>query len=254
MPDETASARIARLLIRARREHRQVELGALGVELATAEDAYRAQDEIARALGFFANERPSAWKVGASKPGATPIAVPLPPRGIVASPAQFEARTFHSIRIEAEIAFRFGAGIATARDHDDWRRWIDALVVTIEVVDTRIADSDRASALAKLADAQQHGALVIGTSIPRRDLDWKRLRAIVRRNADVVADTRGGHPLGDPSALLPWFVRHVAARGYDVRAGDLVTAGTWASIVPASPGDTVDVEFPEIGSASARFD
>lgn len=253
MADDTASARVAQLLIQARREHRQVELGALGVELVTAEDAYRAQDEVTRALGFFANERPCAWKVGASAPGATPIAVPLPPHGVVTSPARFAARTFHSIRVEAEIAFRFGVGVATARDQDDWRRWIDALVVTIEVVDTRIADQ-RASAFAKLADAQQHGALVVGTSIPRRDFDWSTLRAIVRRNGEVAANTRGGHPLGDPSVLLPWFVRHVAERGYDVRAGDIVTAGTWAGMVPASPGDTVAVEFPDIGSASARFD
>jgi 2-keto-4-pentenoate hydratase len=201
-------------------------------------------------MGWFAVARPTAWKAGAGKPGDTPTAVPLPPAGVVQSPARFPSGTFHGIRIEAEIAFRVGDDVARG---EDWKRWIDALVVTIEVVDTRIADVERASALVKLADAQQHGALVVGSAIPRRDLEWASLRAIVRRNGKVVADTRGGHPLGDPSVLLPWFVRHVATRGFDLRAGDLVTAGTWVGIVAAEEGDTIEAEFEDVGSASAAF-
>ena len=242
--------RLADLLIRARRDRRPFDAAEIGGELAGADEAYRVQDAVAAAMGWFPGARPTAWKVGASKPGDTPIAVPLPTQGVVSSPARFPAGSFHSIRIESEIAFRFGSGVARG---DDWKSWVDELCVTIEVVDTRIADIANASALVRLADAQQHGALVVGTAIPRRDLDWAALRAIVRRNGNVVADTRGGHPLGDPSVLLPWFVRHVAARGHELRAGDLVTAGTWAGMIPALPGDAVDVEFQDVGSATVTF-
>ena len=250
MQDDPIARRLAALLIRARREHRRFDLAELQGDLASAEEAYAVQDEVATAMGWFGAGRATAWKAGASKPGDTPNAVPLPPAGVVTSPAQFAAGTFHSIRIEGEIAFRFGAGLGRG---DDWKAWIDELVVTIEVVDTRIADVDSASPLVKLADAQQHGALVVGSAIPRRDLDWRNLRATVRRNGETVADTRGGHSLGDPSVLLPWFVAHATARGRDVRAGDLVTAGTWTGVVAARPGDAIDVQFEGVGSASARF-
>jgi 2-keto-4-pentenoate hydratase len=242
--------RLTELLIRARREHGQFAMAEVGGDLASADEAYRVQDEVAAVLGWFAGARASAWKVGAAALGETPVAAPLPPKGIVASPARFPRDSFHSIRIEAEIAFRFGND---AGQGDDWKRWVDALVVTIEVVDTRIADVERATALVKLADAQQHGALIVGSAIPRRALDWASLRAIVRCNGKVVADVRGGHPLGDPSVLLPWFVRHVAARGKDLRAGDLATAGTWAGAIPAQPGDAIDVEFEGVGRAAAAF-
>jgi 2-keto-4-pentenoate hydratase len=242
--------RLTELLIRARRERGQFTMAEVGGDLRSAEEAYRVQDEVAAALGWFAGARPSAWKVGAGARNETPVAAPLPPAGVVTSPGQFARDSFHSIRIEAEIAFRFGDGAARG---DDWKRWVDALVVTIEVVDTRIADVERATALVKLADAQQHGALIVGSAIPRRDLDWASLRAIVRLNGKVVADQRGGHPLGDPSVLLPWFVEHVAARGFDLRAGDLVTAGTWVGIVAAGEGDTIEAEFEDVGSASVAF-
>ena len=247
--------RLTDLLVEARREHRQFRLADLGGDLATIEEAYRVQDRVATALGWFELKRASAWKAGASAPGATPIAVPLPPSGVIESPARFPRGTFHSIRIEAEIAFRFGDGVTPARaESEPWTAWIRELVVTIEVVDARIADGDRASALVKLADAQTHGALVVGSALPAGALDWSRLRAVVRRDGDVVADTRGGHPLGDPSVLLPWFVRHVAARGADIRAGDIVTAGTWAGMIPAHAGDAIDVAFEGVGHAQARFD
>ena len=35
--------------------------------------------------------------------------------------------------------------------------------------------------------------------------------------------------------------------------GDLVTAGTWAGILPAAPGDRIDVEFDGIGHATVEF-
>lgn len=239
---------VAERLVRARREHRQIDIEALGGELPSAA-AYRVQDAVAAAMGWFAATRPAAWKVGGS-PGGTPFAAPLPQEGVLPTPARFARNRFHAMLIEAEIAFRFGEGVGRGAA---WTSWIDELVVTIEIVDSRIADGLRAPPGLKLADLQLHGALVVGSAIPRRAIDWSTLRAVVRRGGEVVADTRGGHPLGDPSVLLPWFVEHVAARGYDLRAGDLVTTGTWAGVVEATSGDTIDVEFEGVGRASATF-
>ena len=246
--------RLADLLVAARRERRQFDVAAIGGDLASVEQAYAVQDRVGEALGWFAHERARAWKAGADAPGATPYAAPLPPRGIVASPARFAAGSFHSIRIEAEIAFRFGEDVAAAKRSSDWTAWIDALVVTIEVVDGRIADVGRASAPVKIADGQQHGALVVGSSTPYRALDWSGVHAIVRRNGAVVADVRGSHRLGNPGVLVPWFVAHAEARGCRLVAGDLVTAGSWVGMLEAAPGDTVDAEFEGIGRATAVFD
>lgn len=247
------SDRLADLLVAARNSRRQLSLADLPALPANAEEAYRIHDRVADALGWFRDGRVTAWKVGAASADAMPIAVPLPP--IVRSPARFPAGMFHSIGIEAEIAFRFRDAVDAAGPGDrfDCETFVDQLVVTIEVVDSRIKESGKAPPLLKLADAQSHGALVVGDAIDWQPIDWRTLRAVVRRNGSLVADTRGGHPLGDPTLLLPWFVRHVAQRIGGVRAGDLVTAGTWVGIVPAQPGDAIEAEFDGVGRVEVRF-
>ena len=252
-----ATIPLAELFIAARRDHRRFSLDAAAGEPRTADDAYRVQDAVARALGWFDAARPSAWKTGAPDRAAVPIAAPLPAALLRMSPARFDAREFHTIGIEAEIALRFHSDVDAAlagAPGFDWAAVIGDMRVGIEVVDSRIDDAGSAPALLKLADFQQNGAYVIGTGVPYRGgVDWASQRARVLRNGAVIADTRGGHPLGDPTWLLPWFVRHVEARCGGVRAGDLVTLGTWAGLLPAACGERIHVEFDGVGQASVDF-
>jgi 2-keto-4-pentenoate hydratase len=219
------------------------------------EDAYAVQDAIADEFGWFATSRPRAWKVGAGSREATPSAAPLPARGIVESPATFTAGAFHRRFIEGEVAFRLRAAVADRADVESVANAIGEWLVTIEVVDPRYADMEAAAPTLRLADQGLHGALVVGSDpLFPRDVAWTSLEARVLRNGGVVRQTRGGHPLGNVLVLLPWLARHAAARGMPLEEGDLVTAGTWTGVVEALPGDAIDVEFPAIGRASARFD
>jgi len=220
-------------------------------------DAYAVQRAVADEFGWFA-ARPTAWKVGASSRSATPNAAPLPARGVHESPATFARGTFNRILIEGEVAFRLQSALSADVDADDTQvisAAIGELVVTIEVVDPRYRDYESTSPTLRLADQGMHGALVIGTGIPWRGvLEWDTLVARVRRDGEVVRETRGGHPLGNLLFMLPWLARHSAAFGMPLRDGDVITAGTWTGVFEAFPGQTIDVEFPDVGRASARFD
>jgi 2-keto-4-pentenoate hydratase len=216
-------------------------------------DAYAVQQSVAEAMRWFALSPPSAWKVGAASRDAVPSGAPLPPQRVMPSPATFAAGAFNRILIEGEIAFRLRGGIGDA-DEASVAAAIGEWLVTIEVVDPRYADIDRATATQKLADQGVHGALVVGSGgrFPAH-VDWRTLVARVVRNGDIVRETRGGHPLGNLLFLLPWLAQHAAARGMPLRAGDVVTAGTWTGVFEAFPGETIDVEFDGIGRASATF-
>ena len=243
-------------LVDARRRHATVAVAGLPVPRSD-EDAYAVQQAVADATGLFAT-RPTAWKVGAASRSATPNAAPLPAQALFASPARFPPKTFNRILIEGEVAFRLRTpleGDALDGDRIAIAAAIEELLVTIEVVDPRYANLDEAGPLLRLADHGLHGALVIGTGIPwRGSLDWPAQVAILRCDGDVVRETRGGHPLGDLTFLMPWLARHAAARNYALMAGDVITLGTWTGVYEASRGDAIDVEFPGIGRASARFD
>jgi 2-keto-4-pentenoate hydratase len=220
-------------------------------------DAYAVQRAVADEFGWFAG-KPTAWKVGAASRTATPNAAPLPARGVHASPATFAHGSFNRMLIEGEIAFRLRAPIAGDVDADDTATVsaaIGEIVVTIEVVDSRYANHEATSPALRLADQGVHGALVVGSGVPwRGSLPWDTLVAIVRRNGEIARETRGGHPLGDLLFMLPWLARHAAQRGLPLGAGDVITAGTWTGVYEAGPGQTIDVEFPDVGRASARFE
>ena len=133
---------------------------------------------------------------------------------------------------------------------------VTALALSLGFIfDPRYRDFDAASPTMRLADQGVHGALVVGNGIPWRGaLPWETLVAIVRRDGEVVRETRGGHPLGNLLFMLPWLAGHAAEFGLPLRAGDLVTAGTWTGVFEAAPGQSIDVEFPDVGRATARFE
>ena len=251
LPDDLAPLRDA--LVDAHHGRITVEAADLPVPQSDA-DAYAVQQSVADALGWFKASAPGAWKVGAASRDAVPNGAPLPPQRIVPSPAAFAAGAFNRILIEGEIAFRLQAPIEGDDDASvaaairDW-------LVTIEIVDPRYGDMERATPTQRLADQGLHGALVVGSGQPFPGrIDWSGLVARVRRNGDLVRETRGGHPLGNLLFLLPWLARHAALRGMPLGPGDLVTAGTWTGVFEAFPGESIDVEFDGIGRAIARFD
>jgi 2-keto-4-pentenoate hydratase len=252
LPDYLVPLRDA--LVEARRERRSIPVEGLPVPRSDA-DAYAVQQAVADACRLSTASRPCAWKVGAASRDAVPNAAPLPPKHVVRSPATFAAGTFNRILIEGEIAFRLRAPLGDIATDSSTVAAVGEWVVTIEVVDPRYANLDDAAPTLRLADHGMHGALVVGSGGPLPGtVDWTSLVARVRRDGELVKETRGEHPLGNLLFLLPWLARHATGHGVPLGAGDIVTAGTWTGVLEAFPGETIDVEFPAIGAASARFE
>jgi 2-keto-4-pentenoate hydratase len=63
----------------------------------------------------------------------------------------------------------------------------------------------------------------------------------------------GSHPLGNPFLVMPWAARHCARRSGGLKAGDLVTTGSWTGMEFIGPGDSVLVRFPGIGEAALQI-
>ena len=147
---------------------------------------------------------------------------PLPPAGVRASPADFGDMHFNAPGIEAEIALRLGEGVtperAAALTPETAAALVDAMTVSIEIVDSRWKDPAQASALLRLADQQSHGALVLGAWVPYAARDWAAQRCETRIGAREPVLRTGTHPLGDPAWLLPIWLRACHARRRD-RAG-----------------------------------
>lgn len=242
-------------LVNARRT-RQPALAA-GAELPDAAAAYAVQDAVAAAFGWF-GERPARyWKSGGPSRDAVLTHAPLPPDGVSASPADLRERPLRLRGIEAEVALRLArdvdASLAASLDASAAASLVDAMCVSIEIVDSRWVEGLEAPALAKLADLQSHGALVLGPWVPFAARDWNEQVCRVRIGARAPVERRGSHALADPLFVLPAWLRHATRGGRGVPAGTVVSTGTWVGILQAAAGDLVSAEFPGIGQASVQL-
>ena len=249
--DPIASA--VQALVRAR----QTGTAAAAVSLPDAATAYEKKNGVAKALGWFGDAVPRHWKSGAPSPDALQTHAPLPPSGVWPSPADARGRPFRLRGIEAEIAVRLGrevdADLAAWLDADAAGALVDAMCAAIEIVDSRWAEALDAPPLAKLADLQTHGALVLGAWVPFAPRDWRVQVCRVAIGSLPVVEHRGTHSLVDPARVVPAWLRHATRGGRRVPAGTIVTTGTWCGLPLAAAGDRVHIEFPGIGIADVQF-
>jgi 2-keto-4-pentenoate hydratase len=229
--------RLARLLIEAR------TVGSLVRSDDAPRDAaevYWIQDAVLHAVS--GGRRANVWKAIPPRAGAQPLASPVPPQGLLPSPATTRAPKHGLLGVEAEIAFRLGADLKA-----------EEALVAIELCETRLADWKGANLWWKLADFQSHGAFVLGDGIKAwRAIDFAAQQVEVLVNGAGKASAVGAHPSGDPSQLLPWMIDHCARRG-GLQPGDIIATGSWVGIVPVEAGDEVLTRFPGIGEAQLKL-
>ena len=244
------------LLLQARRDGRPQPAAALAD--ADADTAYAVQARVAQAMGWFGAGPPAHWKSGGPSREAVATHAPLPPAGVWASPADGRGWPFTLRWVEAEVALRLGrpvdARLAGTLSLALARGLVDAMCVSIEIVDSRWAEGLQAPAWSRLADQQSHGALVLGEWQPYdAGHDWAAQVCRVRLGAQPVREFRGTHSMADPAFVLLAWLRHATRDGVVLPAGTVLTTGTWCGMLQARAGDEVRVEFDGIGSATVRL-
>lgn len=244
---------VTRALLDARRSGIPADATPLAQALPDAEAAYAVQRRVAAALGWFDDGAPRHWKSGGPGRGQPLTHAPLPPAGVWASPADASRWPMHSRGVESEIALRLGrdvdAALANALDLDGAAALVDAMAVSIELVDSRWQQGLAAPALLRLADLASHAALVLGEWRPYERRDWSAQHCRLVIGTQSAVERTGTHSCGDPAWVLADWLRHATARHGRLRAGSVVTTGTWAGAPPAVLGDRVRLAFDGIGEA-----
>jgi 2-keto-4-pentenoate hydratase len=232
--------RIADMLLTARRSRVPVR-----IEVADTAQAYAVQRLVMEALGDI-----GGWKVGADGPDAPPSCAPMPASHLVQAPGRFSAAAFTQREVESEICFTFGESLPP-RDASYAAHDIMAAIATcqpgIEVLQSRLVDPDTAGRLAILADLNQHGAFAWGAPISGwRGLDFAGLK--IRQTIEG-APTREaiGNPAGDMLRLMLWLANQGAVWAGGIKAGQIVTCGSWTgkTRVPVGSQATASFDFAQ---------
>lgn len=222
--------------------------------LAPADEAsaYLVQQQTGSALGWFADGRPRAWKIGAGSRSARPTSSPIADGAILHAgglPFRFAATRAHTlIGVEVELAVQLARSLPPDADAAAVRAAIGTVFAAIEICDIR-ASGENLPATFYLADLQNNHCLILGE---RRDGGWRDSdgagEVVITLNGAEYKRQHGGHPLGDPLHLLPWLNRHAQRQyGSTLQAGDLVTTGTWTGLYPARAGDRLCASYADVG-------
>jgi 2-keto-4-pentenoate hydratase len=215
--------------------------------------AYAVQDATLASWGAAAG-----WKVGAKNLQDEPQAAPLPAVGLLPSGARLFGPAWRLRGVELELALRVAKDLPAsgeALSGEALVRAFDAVLPVIEVVESRLDDWFGAAPLARLADLQSHGALVLGDPLPMPESapDLRLLDATLDFDGVNVAQTHGGNPAADVWRMLSWLQVHCAARGQPWRRGQIITTGSCTGMLFAPLGTRVEGRLAGIGPVSLRF-
>jgi 2-keto-4-pentenoate hydratase len=158
-------------------------------------------------------------------------------------------------RVEVEVGFILGADLPGADcTEDDVLAGTEALVPSIELIDTRITDW-KIRLCDTIADNASSAGFVLGEArVSPGDLDVKAVDAVLTRNGEVVAEGRSDAVLGNPVTAVAWLARKVESFGVRLRKGDIVLPGSCTRAIDVHAGDEFVAEFKGLGSVRLSFE
>lgn len=227
----------AQFLLTARQSGRTVSRIDEAIRPADVADAIAVQRRVSDLLGMTVG----GWK----------CSVPTAARSIIAAPI-FTPTIQHrspctllvsgaDARIEPEIAYLLARDLpARAQpyaDHDV-RAAVGSVHMALELIAARYAEPRIVTYPELLADFIANQGLFIGPAV---DAPWDRalegFPIAVHAGGALLTAVEGKHPDGHPFKPLAWLANYLATRGDYLRAGQIVTTGSYAGIIDV-PLDT----------------
>jgi 2-oxopent-4-enoate hydratase len=160
---------------------------------------------------------------------------------------------FIAPKVEAEIVFRLGTGLAgpgvTVAMAD---AAISEVMAGLEVVDSRIADW-RIRLADTIADLASTGAVVLGSrAVPASSVDPRLIGMVFSRNDEIVATGAGAAALGNPVAVVAWLANTLGEHGVALEAGQVIMTGALHAAVTMDHGDKFVAEFDRLGTVAIQ--
>jgi 2-keto-4-pentenoate hydratase len=136
----------------------------------------------------------------------------------------------------------------TAYTEDELRAAIGESHFVLELLRTSYANKAEASSLEILADAYNNLGLLMGPAIPNAlDRPLETLHVTITGGGRTIHDRDGRHPSGHPLKAFSWLVQFVNGRGQGLKAGEVVTTGSYAGIVDVPVGVPLRVQLGDLG-------
>jgi 2-keto-4-pentenoate hydratase len=217
------------------------------VRPATVDDAIAVQLRTAKLLALPVG----GWKCSVPTAARAVIAAPIfAPTIHHASPCALLV-TGTAARVEPEIAFAMARDLpprAQPYTEAEVRAAVGAAHLALELIGPRYADPKSVSYPELLADFIANQGLYVGPALAAPwESNLEAFPIVVRASGAVIRSAEGKHPDGHPLRPLVWLANYLAARGDHLRAGQIVTTGSYDGIIDVPVDAPLDVEFGALG-------
>lgn len=156
-------------------------------------------------------------------------------------------------RLEPEAVFGIASTPPPEASMDELFGCLDWVAPGFEIVQSHQPDW-KFEVADTVADGGLHGRLLVGTRVPVRQVaanaeDFEQRLATAGialfRNGEVREQGRGANVLDGPLHALRHFLQALRScpGAPDLRAGDVVTTGTWTDAWPVTPGEVWEARF-----------
>lgn len=233
-----------------------------GVRPQNVEEALKIQERTMRILGEV-----GGWKCSVPQPQGerTVIVAPIFASSIASlksypvMPASPDSKD--TARIEPEIAFILGRDLpprAEPYTEAEIRGAIKETHLVLEVLASRYNDSKAVPFVEMLADCISNQGLVIGPVVTHDiDVHVKDIALTIERTdttpPSVIKTHAGTHPDGHPLLPLYWLANYQAGRGIGLKAGQIVTTGSYAGAIDVPLDVPLRVKFGALGAIEVTF-
>jgi 2-keto-4-pentenoate hydratase len=119
---------------------------------------------------------------------------------------------------------------------------------------SRYADAPSAAFPELLADFISNQGLFVGPALAdpwQRKLD--AFPITIRAGDSIFATRDGRHPDGHPLRPLVWLANYLASQGNPLRAGQIVTTGSYCGVIDVPLGKPLTFTYGDLGSLSVTL-
>jgi 2-keto-4-pentenoate hydratase len=190
------------------------------------------------------------WKC-ATPPGKPTNFGIMAASGARTSGGRWQPANTRTIGLETEVAFRLARDLPPRGTPYSREEVLDAVAAAfplLELVQSRYADHKIVAPGEGMADNIAHHGYVVGADVAEwRRQDLANLAVRQSYGGAVQVEQKGGNPSVDPVLPLVWLANHLHGLGEHLRAGQVVTTGTYTGCIFVPPGQRVQAGFAGFG-------
>ncbi len=198
------------------------------------------------------------WKCSVPTEARPILAAPIFATTIISAPKHPAVVAGELARIEPEIALVLDRDLpprANPYSEDEVRASVREARLVLELIGSRYVDPTKVSFAELLADFVANQGLYIGPVLDGAlDMALDRLPIAITTPSGTLLNRDGVHQDGHPLRPLVWLANFLAGRGEMLRAGQIVTTGSYCGILDVPIGVPLTVRYGDLGALSITLD